>query len=307
MVSAIAGGLAAGAAGALLGGGGGGGSTQARPQIVPFDAGGISTRFNEGVLTAETSAERQSLINALAQSFRTQAQQVGDFGPQFRDIFQTQQDELGGLREQLQPGFGALTKARLDEIETGRQRALGNLRESLAKRRVQGSSFGQSLQVQAEREFSQASGEARARSVLEELDATQRIIDLQFQTGLQSLNTSLQLLQTETSLERAGTEVEIQEQNRLVDIVTQLQSGVQSTLNQAAQFNAQAAQQSLSGAGQFFGQSGIPQAIGQAAGQIFNPSRTSGGFGTGATGQAGTVFFPGSGTTVNFPTGRIGV
>lgn len=96
--------------------------------------------------------------------------------------------DIDKLRGTIKPGYSGLRDARLGEVENARSRAIGDLRDSLARRRVLGSSFGDAQQAQVEREFGQAREQAQAQSFLEELDANMKLIDLesnQIFSGLQ--------------------------------------------------------------------------------------------------------------------------
>lgn len=269
----IAGGIIGGPAGAAIGSslfggssggsGGGSGGGGAVFQFSPFSAGGVTTGveqftdpFGQQVprLTIETSPERQALVSALSGSFANQGQTITDvFRPQFGGIFDTQLGELANIRSQIQPGIGALTEARQARIEDARQRSLGNLRDNLARRRVLGSSFAQDAQQRAEAEFGRQAADADAQSFLEELALTRDVINQQFQTGLQSARTDLDLfIQSETAA-RAGTEAELQEQDKLTAIATQLSSGIQTILGNQASLNANLAAQAAQGSGQLAG------------------------------------------------------
>lgn len=94
-------------------------------------------------------------------------------------------------RGQVTPGFGALTKARLAEIESGRTRTVGNLSENLAQRRVLGSSFGQDAIARAQAEYDKQAGEARAKSVLEEFALTQELNQRKYQRARNVYETAL--------------------------------------------------------------------------------------------------------------------
>lgn len=85
--------------------------------------------------------------------------------------------DLDALRAGVRPGFGQLTRSRRDAIETARQKAVGDLRDTLARRRVEGSSFANASIAQADAEFARAAADADAKSYLEELAATNDLID----------------------------------------------------------------------------------------------------------------------------------
>lgn len=85
--------------------------------------------------------------------------------------------DIDALRAGLQPGFGKVTEARRAAVETARQKAVGDLRDTLGRRRVEGSSFANASLAQADAEFAKAAADADAKSYLEELAATSDLID----------------------------------------------------------------------------------------------------------------------------------
>lgn len=84
--------------------------------------------------------------------------------------------EVASLREQLKPGFGALTRSRVEGLRDNRTRAVGNLREELSRRRVLGSSFAQREVSAMEADFVREEDRIRAESMLQEIDATNQLI-----------------------------------------------------------------------------------------------------------------------------------
>lgn len=83
--------------------------------------------------------------------------------------------QLGGLRDQVEPGFGKLTTARVKAVKDRRDEAIGNLRESLARRKVLGSSFADDAISRSELTFAQEEESARAQSFVEELGFSRQL------------------------------------------------------------------------------------------------------------------------------------
>lgn len=83
------------------------------------------------------------------------------------------------LRPLVAPGFSKLRDARLNAIEDARSATTSNLKESLARRRVSGSSFGNDALSRTQAEFSKQKSQAEAQTILEELDATLQILDFE--------------------------------------------------------------------------------------------------------------------------------
>lgn len=144
---------------------------------VNFNGGGLSSSFDNGSISIGANSARQGLVNNLAGQFKNQA------------------SEISALRPSVAPGFSDLRASRLQEIENARTNAIGNLRENMARRRVLGSSFGQDALARAELEAGQAKSKIQAETFLQELEATNNLINQefearrgQFQTGLDELN-----------------------------------------------------------------------------------------------------------------------
>jgi len=102
--------------------------------------------------------------------------------------------DLDTLRGTLTPGFSSLRAARSAQIGNARNQALGNLRQSLSRRRVLGSSFGEQALISAEREFAEAQAASDAQSFLEELDANQRVLAFESAQINDALNRELSQL-----------------------------------------------------------------------------------------------------------------
>lgn len=95
---------------------------------------------------------------------------------------------LGGtfaeLQGQVKPGFGGLTDARVKAIRDRADEAVGNLRESLSRRKVLGSSFASDALTRTELAFAQEEEGARAQSFVEEMGLSRQLaVDEAVATG----------------------------------------------------------------------------------------------------------------------------
>lgn len=152
--------------------------------------------------------------------------------------------DLQNLRGQLAPGFGRLTQAARSNIENARTNRLGNLRDTLAERRLTGSSFGESLISQAEREFGQAQNEAEANSILQEINANAALINQE--NGI--INNQVQQALAE------------------LGIVAGVSQNFTNSMNQLTQMEQMMKAQEAAGMGKFIGQLG-----GMALGATMGP------------------------------------
>lgn len=218
-------GVAGGLAASSLAGTGGG-----RTSPLRLSAGGLGSSMSDGRLTIRSTGRRNKLISGIS------------------DLFRSQGNAYGNIRGLVQPGFGALTKARVNTLENRGASRLSNLRDNLAKRRVLGSSFGQGQLQSEQRQLDQDVAEVRARSMLEELDLTTGLIEKQYTSDLAALETMLG------------------EMNLQAQFGQSLLSGAQTVLANNASLQAQLAVQNAQGLGAFLEPyvSGLGEAAGAA-------------------------------------------
>ena len=153
-----------------------------------FDLSGWSSPFQDDI---KQIMEQYQALLPQAQGIFGRASGFDADRARFNNLY----NELGGLRGSVAPGYSQLREARLNAIEDARSRTVGNLRDSLARRRVSGSSFANDDLARTEAEFGRASSEAEAQSFLEELDANMRLISQQQSVGqsaMQALQSRIQ-------------------------------------------------------------------------------------------------------------------
>ena len=216
VVGAVAGGVASAAASKLFGGGSSGGGVSQARSVPNFNIGGLKGVSTPGNLTITPSADRTARVGSVQGLLNQTALQFAN------------------IRKKLTPGFGALTEARVGALNDARFRTVGTLRENLARRRLQGSSFASDAVARTEAEFAREEADLRARSFLEEIDATTRLID------------------RETELSVAAVERGIAELDLQADLGSQLIAGITSQLGANARLEAQLAAQGQQGLGAFF-------------------------------------------------------
>lgn len=207
-----------------------------------INAGGLNTSFAGGNIGITPSAERLGFVNDVSNTF-------GELG-----------DELGILRSKVAPGISELRASRLAEIDSARDRSIGDLRENLQRRRVLGSSFGADAISRAESEF----GAARAKVAGE--------------TFLQELELSNQFIEREFGARRAAIQTKLDELNLEANLAATLAGKATDTLGANARMMAQLNALEAQNAGKFFG--GLVQPI-TKAGDKFLPGFFSGGGGGG--------------------------
>lgn len=188
LTSIAAGGALGAGLSAAFGKGTGTSGTKIRQLTGGITSGGLKSDFigspKNRNISVTSSPQRQGLVNNIASLFGAQA------------------GELGRLRGELTPGFGALTRARRTQIQNAARRSTGNLTDNLARRRVLGSSFGGDQITRAGREFGQAMAEADATSFLEELNANINLLSAESDAGRAEFETLLNEMnvQAETAL-----------------------------------------------------------------------------------------------------------
>ncbi|HDZ36774.1 MAG TPA: hypothetical protein ENH62_00495 [Marinobacter sp.] len=154
----------------------------ARFQPSSFSSPGLSGTFKDNRFTLSRGAETSEAL--------------GDI----RSLSQEQAGAFRGLRDRVKPGFGELTRTRIDAIRNAGKRTIGNLREELGKRRVLGSTFASREIASTEAEFGRIEEQTRAESFLQELALTADLIKEEFSAALQGIGTILQQLNIESAL-----------------------------------------------------------------------------------------------------------
>lgn len=238
----------------LLGGklfGGGKKAQQPLQNFTPagINAGGLSTTFSGGNIGITPSAERMGF--------------VGDISNTFRDLG----GAIAGLRSKVAPGISELRAARLAEIEGARNRAVGDLRENLQRRRVLGSSFGQDAISRAEAEFGAQRAKVAGESFLQELELSNQFIQQEFAANRSAIQTRLDELNLEA--------------NMAATLATKSTETLGANARMMAQLNALEAQS----AGKFFG--GLVQPFGKAISGGISSFFGGGGGGGGAAAGVG--------------------
>jgi hypothetical protein len=204
-------------------------------QAPGINAGGLSSKMGANGVIIESSPYRQAMVDASAAASGEQA------------------DLLGELRARVAPGISELRASRLSEIENARQSAIGNLRENLQRRRVMGSSFGNDALTRAETEFAGQRDRVAAESFLQELEASNQLINQEFTARRQQFQTGLDEL------------------NLQADIATKLAGNATTQMGANARLQAELDAKSAAGAGKFFGETMQPftKQLGETLGGLF--------------------------------------
>lgn len=188
-------------------------------------------------------------------------------------------DAVGGINAllgQVNPGFGKLTEARVGAIDSARERTTSDLRDSLARRRIAGSSFANDSIARTEAEFGQAEATARAESFLEELDTTAKLLDQRFK--VQEEVVTKELTQTNFETEQgAKVMADVRQSMRQTQaLMSEIMLAKAQTLARAREFNAGAFNNAqtagTNAAANLTGQAtDVDQGVGATIGQLFQP------------------------------------
>lgn len=92
---------------------------------------------------------------------------------------------IADLRAQVKPGFGALTDAKVTAIRDAAAESIGNLRDSLARRGVMGSSFADDAVSRTRVAFAREEANARAEAKVAEIGVQSELIGQELQTFAQ--------------------------------------------------------------------------------------------------------------------------
>jgi hypothetical protein len=120
-------------------------------------------------------------------SSRSRADVIGKLAA----TFPQQAAALKDIRSQVKPGMSQLRDVRLAEVRNAQTRAIGDLRENLAARRVMGSSFATDALARAEAEFVQRRDYIAAESFMQELEMTHGLLNEEFEVSRGAFETRL--------------------------------------------------------------------------------------------------------------------
>jgi len=151
--------------------GGGGGLTAAQKQQ-------LLDTVNQMIAQGGQGSLNDPIVQILNQ-LQGAAEGVGGLRSQLgplRTGLQGLQSGLQGLRDELRPGFGRLTEARLKQIRDAQHESVGGLREALGRRGVLGSSFANDAIQRSNLAFAQESEKAAAESVIQETEMQRALI-----------------------------------------------------------------------------------------------------------------------------------
>lgn len=250
IVSSIAGSLVSAGASKLLGGSSSKSKSTSGKVIPAFTSGGVTNSYDKsGRMILSNTPERQNLVNTISGNYTDQSNKVqsiySDYSTALNSGVQSLNDQLGLVK----PGYGALTDAVVKSIlEQGQQRT-SDLRSSLAKRRVLGSSFGDSALNQQSLDTSQAVAQAKAASFLQELDATNQLITQKYNMQTQGLEALNSLTSQIFNLRNASSQAQLDELNTLLNTANGLISGAMQQEQANARLEAELAAKSAAARG----------------------------------------------------------
>jgi hypothetical protein len=114
--------------------------------------------------------------------------------------FGQQASDLAALRGTVAPGFSLFRQAGLADIAGQGQQNISNLRDELAQRRVLGSSFANSQISQANADIEKQRTDFIAQSYLEELSASNQLIQEQYQASANQFQVGINQMNFEAGL-----------------------------------------------------------------------------------------------------------
>lgn len=212
----------------------GGGNTTVTPAQInwggpgSFSTGGTTTTYSGGQYNIGQTPALSGAIGGLQQTFQNQA------------------SALGGLANTVRPGFSQFRQAGLTDLANQNRANISNLRDNLAQRRVLGSSFANSSISQANADYAQNRANFIAQSYLQELQASQSLIQQQYQAATQAYTVGINQMNFETGLAAQLTSQATSASANVAEAQARLDQS-------AAEFNAKQAADSAAGIGKFAG------------------------------------------------------
>lgn len=204
-------------------------------QPINISGGGLTSNFSKGSLSVNADTGRTGLVSDLSNSFTGQA------------------DLLSGLRSQIAPGVSALRAAQLASIEGARQSAVSTLADNLARRRVLGSSFGADALTRSNLDFEKQKNDIIAQTYLQEIDATNQLINQEFTARQNAFSTKLDEANLEAGLAKDLSAQASDILTKGAEIRAQLAQTKLTTTAQIATDQAKLDAGAQSGAGSLFG------------------------------------------------------
>lgn len=163
-----------------------------------FSGGAPQINYTPGGFTNPTgfSATPTNAAGTLVSESPTLSSNIGSL----QSTFQSAAGAFQNLASTVAPGFSQFRTAGLRDIANTFMQQRSNLKESLAQRRVLGSSFANSQFNQLAADQAQTEADFEARSYLQELDASNTLIQEQYSTQAQSFSTAINQSNIETQV-----------------------------------------------------------------------------------------------------------
>lgn len=147
-----------------------------------FTTGGLSGTSKDGTFSITRSNQLQETLGGLQSALSDRAQKFANLRKGITDI-----------------GTG-LKATGAQAIRNQGRRAIGDLRENLARRRVAGSSFAQDAIARGEAEFARQEAEFGAQTDFQVLQAEAELLNQETQAGIESFQTALNQFNLEGQL-----------------------------------------------------------------------------------------------------------
>lgn len=187
-----------------------------------FFSGGLSATYGAGGnYRVSESPELKSEIGQLQSTFGQEAK------------------DLATLRGTVAPGYSLFRKAGLADIAQQGQANISNLRDTLAQRRILGSSFANSSLSQAQADIEKERTDFIAQSYLQELSASNQLIQEQYQAATQQYKVGIDQMNFEAGI--------------AADLTKSANQTMASVATAQAQLDAQNAAANAAGMGKMIG------------------------------------------------------
>lgn len=210
-----------------------------QPPPLGFSGGGLTGNQTPSGFKVTASPGRTSLVSDIGSAYGTQA----DY---WKNLASTLTPGFGALTQRLSSANQALTTSALNTLENSRQAAIGNLRENLNQRRISGSSFGEDSLTRAEAEFSKQKQDVLAQQQANEAN-------IQANSYLQELNATNQIMQQSFTASQNALASSLNEMNLEAGLASQLGAQSYNTLSQNAQFTKELSMLDIQSRNQLYG------------------------------------------------------
>lgn len=251
--------------------------------ISGFKTSGVTGGYDKasGSYNVSSTPERQSLIQQIVDSLNKSSSQVSSYSDDITSAYDTALSGTQKLLDSVALGESESRKAQLAALESSRESSLSSLTENLAKRRLSGSSFGANSAAQANLAYNEQADQIIAESFLSEMEQTNKYLTQQLDQRTAKINAELQNFLTSEALTQAASQEELDEQEYLTGLATNLAQIATQSATQLYQSDLNQTAEEASALGKMIGSTDWASMLGGSGGGGYSDAKAGAIFGEG--------------------------